>query len=95
MSEEIIKNNPDGDGNDSGLYNGEGAFASGGIGGVTDPGASTLGNIPTAEFGVTTGPNAVNPSGDAASGILRPEHALSICFSTGLVTINAWLEVAT
>jgi hypothetical protein len=39
------------------------------------PGADTLGNIPTAEFGVTTGPNAVNPSGDAASGILRPEQA--------------------
>jgi hypothetical protein len=29
----------------------------------------------TAEFGVTTGPNAVNPSGDAGSGILRPEQA--------------------
>ena len=73
MSEEIKKNQP----GDSvpGLYNGEGAFASGGIGGVTDPGASTLGNIPTANFGVTTGPNAVNPSGDAASGILRPEQA--------------------
>jgi len=39
------------------------------------PGADTLGNIPTASFGVTTGPNAVNPSGDAASGILRPEQA--------------------
>ena len=75
MSEEIIKNNPDGDGADSGLYNGEGAFASGGVGGVTDPGASTLGNIPTAEFGVTSGPNAVNPSGGDASGILRPEQA--------------------
>lgn len=75
MSEEIIKNNPDALGADSGLYNGEGAFASGGVGGVTDPGASTLGNIPTAEFGVTTGPNAVNPSGDAGSGILRPEQA--------------------
>ena len=75
MSEEIIKNNPDALGADSGLYNGEGAFASGGIGGVTDPGASTLGNIPTAEFGVTTGANAVNPSGDAGSGILRPEQA--------------------
>ena len=75
MSEEIIKNNPDAAGADSGLYNGEGAFASGGVGGVTDPGASTLGNIPTAEFGVTTGANAVNPSGDAGSGILRPEQA--------------------
>ena len=72
MSEEIIKNYP-GDGANE--VNGEGAFASGGIGGVTDPGANTLGNIPTAEFGVTTGPNAVNPSGDAGSGILRPEQA--------------------
>jgi hypothetical protein len=75
MSEEIKKNNPDASGDDSGRYNAEGAFASGGIGGVTDPGANTLGNVPTAEFGVTTGPNAVNPSGDAASGILRPEQA--------------------
>jgi len=73
MSEEIIKNYPDGDGNPT--VNGEGGFASGGIGGVTDPGASTLGNIPTAEFGLTSGPNAVNPSGEAGSGILRPEQA--------------------
>jgi len=73
MSEEIIKNYPDADGNPT--VNGEGGFASGGIGGVTDPGASTLGNIPTAEFGLTTGPNAVNPSGEAGSGILRPEQA--------------------
>ena len=75
MSEEIKKNNPDAAGDDYGRYNAQGAFASGGIGGVSDPGASTLGNIPTAEFGVTSGPNAVNPSGDAASGILRPEQA--------------------
>jgi HK97 family phage major capsid protein len=70
MSEEIIKNYPG-----ETPVNGEGAFASGGIGGVTDPGANTLGNIPTANFGVTTGPNAVNPSGEAGSGILRPEQA--------------------
>ena len=76
MSEEIKKNQPSGtEGGAPGLYQGEGAFASGGIGGVTDPGASTLGNIPTANFGLTSGPNAVNPSGDAASGILRPEQA--------------------
>jgi hypothetical protein len=75
MSEEIIKNNPDAAGTDSGLFNGEGAFASGGIGGVTDPGASTLGNIPTASMGLTSGGNAVNPSGDTGSGILRPEQA--------------------
>jgi len=73
MSEEIIKNYPDAS-NDP-TVNAEGAFASGGVGGVTDPGADTLGNIPTANLGVTTGPNAVNPSGDAASGILRPEQA--------------------
>jgi hypothetical protein len=79
MSEEIKKNQPgetgELGGTAPGLYQGQGAFASGGIGGVTDPGASTLGNIPNANFGVTSGPNAVNPSGDAASGILRPEQA--------------------
>jgi hypothetical protein len=75
MSEDIIKNNPDAANADSGLYNGEGAFASGGIGGVTTPGADTLGNIPTAEFGITSGPNAINPSGTDGSGILRPEQA--------------------
>jgi len=79
MSEEIIKNQPgeagELGGEAPGLYQGQGAFASGGVGGVTDPGASTLGNIPNAEFGVTDGANAVNPSGTAASGILRPEQA--------------------
>jgi hypothetical protein len=80
MSEqEIIKNNPDAAGADSGLYNGEGAFASGSAAGNNVPGnygnEGALGNIPTANFGVTTGPNAINPSGDAGSGILRPEQA--------------------
>ncbi len=79
MSEEIIKNNPDSAGADSGLYNGEGAFASGSAAGNNVPGnygnAGALGNIPTANYGVTTGPNAINPSGDAGSGILRPEQA--------------------
>ena len=79
MSEEIIKNNPDAAGNDSGLYNGEGAFASGSTAGADVPGnyrtGGVVGNIPTAEFGLTTGANAVNPSGDAGSGILRPEQA--------------------
>ena len=74
MSEEIIKNYP-ADGDTTNPVNSEGAFASGGVGGVTDPGADTLGNIPTANLGVTSGPNAVNPSGDAGSGILRPEQA--------------------
>jgi HK97 family phage major capsid protein len=72
MSEEIIKNYPGAGANE---VNGEGAFASGGIGDVSNPGPNTLGNIPTATLGVTSGPNAVNPSGDAASGILRPEQA--------------------
>lgn len=79
MSEEIIKNQPGESGElggtTPGLYQGQGAFASGGIGGVSEPGGDTLGNIPNARMGVTTGPNAVNPSGDAASGILRPEQA--------------------
>jgi hypothetical protein len=79
MSEEIIKNQPGESGQlggtTPGTFQAQGGFASGGIGGVTNPGADTLGNIPNAEFGLTTGPNAVNPSGDAASGILRPEQA--------------------
>jgi len=79
MSEEIIKNQPSESGQlghpNSGSFQAQGGFASGGVGGVSNPGASTLGNIPTASFGVTSGPNAVNPSGDAASGILRPEQA--------------------
>jgi hypothetical protein len=79
MSEEIIKNQPGVSGalggTAPGTFQGQGAFASGGIGGVTNPGESTLGNIPDANFGVVSGPNAVNPSGDAASGILRPEQA--------------------
>ena len=74
MSEEINKNYP-GSNDPAGQVNAEGAFASGGIGGVDSPGNNTLGNIPTAEFGVTTGPNAVNPSGEVGSGILRPEQA--------------------
>lgn len=78
MSNEILKNQPSetgeyGDPN-PGLYQGQGAFAAGGIGGVTDPGAGVLGNIPTANYGDTTGPNAVNPTG-VASGLLNPEQA--------------------
>ena len=52
----------------------QGAFASGGIGGVTDPASGILGNVPTANMGVTTGPNAVNPTG-VAGGILAPEQS--------------------
>ena len=79
MSEEIIKNQPSDSGQlghpNPGNFQGQGAFASGGIGDVSNPGESTLGNIPNATFGAVNGPNAVNPSGDTASGILRPEQA--------------------
>ena len=75
MSEEILKNNP------GATYpNSEGGFAAGGIGGVTDPGFAYLGNTEDANFGLTSGPNAVNPSNTAnpnyeGAGILRPEQA--------------------
>lgn len=75
MSEEILKNNP------GATYpNSEGGFAAGGIGGVTDPGFAYLGNTADANFGLTSGPNAVNPSNTAnpnypGAGILRPEQA--------------------
>ena len=79
MSEEIKKNNPDAGGSDSGLFNGEGSFASGSTAGANIPGnyatGGAIGNIPTAEYGTTTGANAINPSGEAGSGILRPEQA--------------------
>jgi hypothetical protein len=84
MSEQNIeKNQPGTSGNlggtAPGLYQGQGAFASGSEAGSNVPGNYTdggvLGNIPTALSGVTSGPNAVNPSGEAGSGILRPEQA--------------------
>jgi hypothetical protein len=83
MSEDIIKNQPgetgELGGTAPGLYQGQGAMASGSDAASNIPGNYTtggsLGNIPNAEFGVTSGPNAVNPSGDAGSGILRPEQA--------------------
>ena len=84
MSEQNIeKNQPGTSGNlggtAPGLYQGQGAFASGSDAGSSTPGNYTdggvLGNIPTALSGVTSGPNAVNPSGEAGSGILRPEQA--------------------
>lgn len=78
MAEEILKNQPSTDGAygdpNPGLYQGQGAVAAGGIGGVTDPAAGVVGNIPEANYGVTTGPNAVNPSG-LPGGILNPEQA--------------------
>ena len=78
MAQEIIKNQPSDTGEygdpNPGLYQGQGALASGNIGTVTDPGAGVLGNIPNANYGDTTGPNAVNPVG-APGGILNPEQA--------------------
>ncbi len=84
MSEQNLEKNQPGTsgqlgGTAPGLYQGQGAFASGSEAGSNVPGNYTdggaLGNIPTALTGVTSGPNAVNPSGEAASGILRPEQA--------------------
>lgn len=84
MSEkEIIKNQPgetgELGGTSPGLYQGQGAFASGSAAGQNIPGNYTtggvLGNVDNVELGITSGPNAVNPSGDAGSGILRPEQA--------------------
>ena len=80
MSEqEIVKNYP-GSSTPPGPLNGQGAFASGDIGGATATSPTTsdvgaeLGNIATANFGVTTGANAVNPTG-TPGGILLPEQA--------------------
>ncbi len=80
MSEqEIVKNYP-GSPTVSHNHMGDGAFASGDIGGATatsptsnDIGAN-LGNIATPEWGTTTGPNSVNPTG-TPGGILLPEQA--------------------
>jgi hypothetical protein len=78
-NENIEKNQPSdgagayGDPN-PGLYQGQGAFAAGGVGNVSDPGAGVLGNIPTASYGDTTGPNSVNPTG-TLSGLLSPDQA--------------------
>ena len=80
MSEqEIVKNYP-GSPTVSHQHAGDGAFASGDIGGATATSPSTsnvgaeLGNIATANFGVTSGPNAINPTG-TPGGILLPEQA--------------------
>jgi hypothetical protein len=78
MTQEIIKNQPSDTGEygdpNPGLYQGQGALAAGGIGTVEDPSVGVLGNIPNANYGDTTGPNAVNPVG-APGGILNPEQA--------------------
>jgi len=83
MSEELIKNQPGESGElggtTPGLYQSQGSFASGSEAGSNIPGnyatGGALGNIPNANLGLTSGPNAVNPSGEAGSGILRPEQA--------------------
>jgi len=83
MSEEIIKNQPGESGELGGTapgnFQGQGSFGSGSTEGSNIPGnyatGGTLGNIPRAVFGDTSGPNAINPSGDAGGGILRPEQA--------------------
>jgi len=77
MSEEIIKNNP----SNATYPNADGAAFAGGIGGVSDPAFAYLGETAgDANLGLTTGPNAVNPSSTAnplyeGAGILRPEQA--------------------
>jgi len=80
MSEqEIVKNYP-GAPTVSHQHGGDGSFASGDIGGATATSPTTsdvgaqMGNIATPEWGVTTGPNAVNPTG-TPGGILLPEQA--------------------
>lgn len=74
---EIIKNYP-GSATPPGALNGEGSFASGTTGNPDVAGnyhdGASLGNIPTALAGITSGPNAVNPTG-TAGGILLPEQA--------------------
>jgi len=83
MSEEIIKNQPgtSGDlgGTQPGTFQAQGAFASGSDAGENVAGnyanGGVIGNIAEASFGSTSGVNAVNPSGDTGSGILRPEQA--------------------
>lgn len=82
MSEEIIKNMPAENG--SGYPNAEGAFGTSnsvtnGTGSFSEHG-TYMGTSPTANFGVTTGQNGVNPSATAnptypGTGILRPEQA--------------------
>jgi HK97 family phage major capsid protein len=82
MSEqELIKNYPGSESNATAEINGDGAFASGAVGGATTTNASgnlspaaSLGNIATPAWGTTTGPNAVNPTG-TPGGILAPEQA--------------------
>jgi len=79
QDKDIAKNYP-GSGGSGAELNSQGSLVSGGVGSATglDSAAasvgSQLGNTATANFGVTTGANAVNPTG-AAGGILAPEQA--------------------
>lgn len=79
QDKDIAKNYP-GSGGAGAEINSQGSLVSGGVGGATglDSAAasvgSQLGNTATANFGVTSGPNAVNPTG-VAGGILAPEQA--------------------
>jgi hypothetical protein len=79
MSEENVleKNQPSGgegyygDPN-PGTFQGQGAVAAGGVGGVNDPADGVLGNIPDANYGDQV--LGVNPTG-VLSGLLSPEQA--------------------
>jgi HK97 family phage major capsid protein len=85
MSEEIIKNMPSTASPVSNFPNAEGAFGTSDSVNATGTGSFSengtyLGNSPTANFGVTTGVNGVNPSSTSnnnypGTGILRPEQA--------------------
>ena len=80
MSEQDIVKNYPGAPTVAHQHDGDGSFASGGIGGATATSPSTsnvganLGNIATPNWGDTSGANAVNPTG-TPGGILLPEQA--------------------
>jgi hypothetical protein len=79
QDKDIAKNYP-GSGGAGAEVNSQGSLVSGGVGGATGLNSAAasvgeqLGNTATANFGVTSGPNAVNPTG-VAGGILAPEQA--------------------
>jgi hypothetical protein len=79
QDKDIAKNYP-GSGGSGAEINSQGSLVSGGVGGATGLNSAAqsvgeqLGNTATANFGVTNGQNAVNPTG-TAGGILAPEQA--------------------
>jgi hypothetical protein len=79
QDKDIAKNYP-GSGGSGAEINSQGSLVSGGVGGATGLNSAAqsvgeqLGNTATANFGVTSGQNAVNPTG-TAGGILAPEQA--------------------